>query len=56
MSFALYLVGAIIFIGGVAWALVAMHVPQLYIVIASVIILGAAIFTGVTRTRAKDPS
>lgn len=56
MSFALYIVGALIFIGGVAWALVAMHVPQQYIIIACVILVGAGIFTGVTRTRAKDPS
>lgn len=56
MSFGLYLLGAIIFIGGVAWAMVAMHVPQHYIIIASVILLGAGIFTGVTRTRSKDPS
>ena len=56
MSFSLYLVGAVIFIGGVAWALVAMHVPQQYVVITAVILLGAGIFTGVTRTRGKDPS
>ena len=56
MSFVLYLVGAVIFIGGVAWALVAMHAPQQWVIIACVILVGAAIFTGVTRTRAKDPS
>jgi hypothetical protein len=56
MSFLLYLVGAAIFIGGVAWALVAMHVPQQYIIIVAVILLGLGIFTGVTRTRSKDPS
>ncbi len=56
MSFALYLIGAVIFIGGVAWALITMNVPQLYVIIASVILVGAGIFTGVTRTRAKDPS
>jgi len=56
MSFGLYLIGALIFIGGVAWALVAMHVPQTYVYIACVILLGAGIFTGVTRTRTKDPS
>lgn len=56
MSFGIYLVGAIIFIGGVAWALIAMHVPQTYVIITGVILLGAGIFTGVTRTRSKDPS
>ncbi len=56
MSFGLYILGALIFIGGVAWALITMHVPQLYVIIACVILLGAGIFTGVTRTRTKDPS
>ena len=55
MSFGLYLIGALIFIGGVAWALITMNVPQTYVIIACVILLGAGIFTGVTRTRAKDP-
>ncbi|MBL0171028.1 MAG: hypothetical protein IPP90_09905 [Gemmatimonadaceae bacterium] len=56
MSFGLYLLGALISIGGVAWALLTMHVPQLYVGIGCVILVGAGIFTGVTRTRTKDPS
>ena len=56
MSFGLYIIGALIFIGGVAWALVTMNVPPTYIYIACIILLGAGIFTGVTRTRSKDPS
>jgi len=56
MSFALYLLGFAIFIGGVAWALIPVGVPQLYVIIACVILLGLGILTGVTRTRGKDPS
>ena len=56
MSFALYLIGFAIFIGGVAWALITFGVPQLYVIIACVILLGLGILTGVTRTRGKDPS
>ena len=56
MSFALYLIGFVVVIGGVAWALITAGVPSLYVVIASVILLGLGILTGVTRTRAKDPS
>ena len=56
MSFAIYLIGAALFIGGIAWALVAAHVPTQYIAIACVILLGIGIFTGVTRTRTKDPA
>jgi hypothetical protein len=44
----------VVFIGGVAWALIAAGVPTLYVVIASIILLGIGILRGVSRTRAKD--
>jgi hypothetical protein len=53
-SFALYLIGSVIVIGGLAWALVTAGVPTLYVVIASVILLGIGIVRGVSRTRPKD--
>ena len=56
MSFLIYLIGFAILIGGVAWALVTAGVPQLYVLITSVILLGVGILTGVSRTRGKDPS
>jgi membrane-bound acyltransferase YfiQ involved in biofilm formation len=56
MSFALYLIGFIIFVAGVAWALSVAGVSTTYIAIAVVILVGLGIFTGVTRTRAKDPA
>lgn len=54
MSFALYVMGFLILIGGVAWALVTAGVRPLYVVIACVIMLGIGILTGVSRTRSKD--
>ena len=56
MSFALYLIGFVIFVAGVAWALSVAGVAPLYIGIAVVILVGLGIVTGVTRTRTKDPS
>jgi len=56
MSFALYVVGFLIFIGGVAWALITAGVRPLYVLIACVIMLGIGILTGVTQTRSKDRS
>jgi len=56
MSFAIYLTGFVIFLGGVAWALITMGVPHLYVMITCLILLGLGIFTGVTHTRGKDPS
>lgn len=56
MSFILYLTGFVIFIAGIAWALVTAGVPHLYVLIGTTILLGLGIFTGVSRTRGKDPS
>jgi membrane-bound acyltransferase YfiQ involved in biofilm formation len=56
MSFAIYLIGAVIFLGGIAWGMATLNVPTHYIAITVLIVLGICIFTGVSRTRAKDPS
>ncbi len=54
MSLIIYLIGFAFVIGGIAWALVVSGVSTLYVMIASVILVGIAILTGVTRTRTKD--
>ena len=54
MSFALYVIGSVIVIGGVAWALITAGVRPLYVVIMGVILLGIGIMSAVTHTRSKD--
>lgn len=54
MSFPIYLFGFALVIAGIAWALSLVGVPQLYIIIACVILLGIGILTGVAKTRQKD--
>jgi uncharacterized membrane protein SpoIIM required for sporulation len=54
MSFSLYFLGFLLLIVGVAWGLVTAGVPTIYVLIASVILLGLGIMSGVTRTRTKD--
>ncbi len=56
MSFALYAVGYLILIAGVAYLAHLMHIPQHYIIAVVVILLGIGVVTGVTSTRHKDPS
>ena len=56
VSFAIYMVGFLIFLGGLIWAAVTAHVPHVYIAIGAVILLGIGIFSAVGRTRSKDPS
>lgn len=55
MSFALYMVGFLIVIAGLAWAAVVAGVPQLYILIGAVILFGIGLLSAVKRTRPKDP-
>lgn len=54
MSLIIYLIGFLFVIGGLAWALIVAGVSILYVMITTVILVGIAILTGVTRTRSKD--
>ncbi len=56
MSFALYMVGFLIFMAGLIWGATVVGVPTVYIGIGAMILLGIGIFSAVGRTRSKDPS
>lgn len=56
MSFALYMIGYLVAIIGVTYGLHLAHVPQHWIIVADLILVGAAIATGVGSTRHKDPA
>jgi hypothetical protein len=53
MSFALYMFGLLVLLGGIAWGLVTAGLQVTYVVIACLVIAG--IMMAVSRTRAKDP-
>lgn len=54
-SFAIYLAGMIVVIGGLAWgASLAGLAPQ-WIAVGAIVLLGIGIVTAVSRTRSKDP-
>ena len=55
MSFALYLVGFLIVISGVAWGMSRAGVSTVWIAIICLILLGLGILKGVGKTRSKDP-
>ncbi len=55
MSYALYMIGFVIVIGGLIYGAVLMHVPQQWIIVGTIVLLGVAILTGVKATRQKDP-
>ena len=55
MSFALYILGLAVLIGGIAWALITAGLAATYVAIACLIVAGLGIMGAVARTRAKDP-
>lgn len=55
MSFALYLIGSVLVIGGVAWGMATAGIATIYIAITCLILLGFGILKGVSKTRSKDP-
>jgi hypothetical protein len=56
MSFALYVIGFVILICGLAYGATLMHVPQQWIAVGIVVLVGLGILTGVTNTRQRDSS
>jgi predicted MFS family arabinose efflux permease len=55
MSFALYMFGLAVLLGGIAWGLVVAGLALTYVVIACLIVAGLGIMMAVSRTRVKDP-
>ena len=56
MSFALYVIGFIVLIIGLSYGAHLMHIPQQWIVVGDIVLVGFGIIAGVTGTRQKDPS
>ena len=56
MSFAIYVVGAILLIGGLIYGATLLNVPNQWIAAGSVVALGLLVLTGVSATRQKDPA
>ena len=56
MSFAIYLIGFLIMIGGLVWAAVMLHLAAHWIAVGAIVLVGLALLKGVQGTRGKDPS
>ena len=54
MSFALYLIGFVILIAGLAMGAHLMHVPPRWIGVGVVVLTGIGVVTAVTHTRHRD--
>jgi len=56
MSFALYMLGLAVLVGGIGWGLVTAGLAVTYIAVICLIVAGIGIMMAVSRTRTKDPS
>lgn len=56
MSYGLYCLGAVILIGGLVYGGVILDVPTRWIVVATLVMLGIAVLSGVKATRHRDPA
>jgi hypothetical protein len=55
MSFALYILGLAVLLGGIAWALIMAGIAATWVAISCLLVAGIGIMMAVSRTRAKDP-
>lgn len=53
-TFAIYLVGFIVFIGGLALGAFLLGVPTVWIAVGALVLIGLGIFSGVGKTRHRD--
>ncbi len=54
MSFGIYLFGVILLIAGVVYGAAMLHAPLHWIVVATLLLLGAGVVTAVKATRQRD--
>ena len=56
MSFAIYLAGVAILIGGLIYGAILLDMPGQWVAVGAIVLLGASVLTGVAVTRHRDPS
>jgi uncharacterized membrane protein len=55
-SFATYLIGYLILIGGLAGAAYLLNIPAMWIVVGIVVLVGAGVLSATSRTKMRDPT
>jgi hypothetical protein len=56
MRFLAYILGFLLLIGGLSWGALEMGVPQLWVIIGAMILLGIGIISGASRSRLRPHS
>ena len=55
-SFATYLVGFLILIGGLGFAAYLLNIPAMWIGVGVVVLIGIGVLTATSRTKMRDPA
>jgi hypothetical protein len=54
-AFALYAIGFLVFIGGVLYDETLMHVPQTWVLVTALVLIGIGVMSAVSHTKRRDP-
>ena len=54
-AFILYVAGFVILLGGLIYAAFLLHVPQTWIVVGALVLIGFGIMSAVSHTKRRDP-
>jgi hypothetical protein len=56
MNFAIYLIGTLLVVAGLAYAAAQLGVSQVWIIAGALVVLGLGVMAGIVKTRQKEPS
>jgi uncharacterized membrane protein len=54
-AFMLYIIGFVILLGGLIYGAWLIHIPQTWIVVGSLIVIGLGVMSAVSQTKRRDP-
>jgi positive regulator of sigma E activity len=54
-AFSLYVVGFIILLAGLIYAAYLIHVPQTWIIVGALVVVGLGVMSAVSHTKRRDP-
>jgi positive regulator of sigma E activity len=54
-AFLLYVIGYLVFIAGVVYAEYLLHVPQTWVLVTALVLIGLGVMSAVSHTKRRDP-
>jgi hypothetical protein len=54
-AFALYVLGFFVLLGGLGYGAYLLHVPQTWIIVGALVMIGGGVMSAVSHTKQRDP-